>query len=73
MQDLSLHIVVYSIEKRCMIRYRFYQPWGVPPLKIAKLIVFTHIAFWFAIIHEKTVTLGCGRNFPPGESGSCYK
>jgi uncharacterized membrane protein YbhN (UPF0104 family) len=41
--------VGFTVFSGTMIRYRFYQPWGVPPLKIARLIVFTHMAFWLGI------------------------
>lgn len=41
--------VGFTVFSGTMIRYRFYPSWGVPPLKIAKLIAFTHIAFWLGI------------------------
>ncbi|ACK69596.1 conserved hypothetical protein [Gloeothece citriformis PCC 7424] len=31
------------------IRYRFYGGWGVSSIKIAKLIVFTHLTFWLGL------------------------
>lgn len=31
------------------IRYRFYGAWGISPLKIAKLIIFTHLTFWLSL------------------------
>lgn len=31
------------------IRYRFYGSWGVSTLKIAQLIVFTHLTFWLGL------------------------
>jgi len=31
------------------IRYRFYQPWGVPPLKIAQMIGFCNLSFWLGL------------------------
>lgn len=31
------------------IRYRFYGSWGVSSIKIAKLIVFTHLTFWLGL------------------------
>ncbi|WP_013323809.1 lysylphosphatidylglycerol synthase domain-containing protein [Gloeothece verrucosa] len=32
------------------IRYRFYGAWGVSKIKIAKLIVFTHLTFWLGLL-----------------------
>ncbi|MEA5536329.1 hypothetical protein [Crocosphaera sp. XPORK-15E] len=31
------------------IRYRFYGTWGVSKLKIAQLIIFTHLTFWLGL------------------------
>ncbi len=31
------------------IRYRFYSPWGVSKIQIAKIIVFTHLSFWIGM------------------------
>jgi uncharacterized membrane protein YbhN (UPF0104 family) len=31
------------------IRYRFYAPWGVPPLKIAQMIAFCNLSFWLGL------------------------
>ncbi|HEY9646714.1 MAG TPA: lysylphosphatidylglycerol synthase domain-containing protein [Chroococcidiopsis sp.] len=31
------------------IRYRFYAPWGVPPLKIAQIIAFCNLSFWLGL------------------------
>lgn len=31
------------------IRYRFYSPWGVPPIKIAQMIAFCNLSFWLGL------------------------
>lgn len=31
------------------IRYRFYRPWGVSSVNIAKIIAFTHLSFWLGM------------------------
>jgi uncharacterized membrane protein YbhN (UPF0104 family) len=31
------------------IRYRYYGLWGIPKIKIAELIVFTHLTFWLGL------------------------
>jgi len=38
------------------IRYRFYGNWKVPHLKIAKLILFTHLGFWLGICGVSGIT-----------------
>ncbi|MDJ0661765.1 MAG: hypothetical protein QNJ42_20120 [Crocosphaera sp.] len=32
------------------IRYRFYGSWGISKLKIAQLIIFTHLTFWVGLL-----------------------
>lgn len=38
------------------IRYRFYGSWGISNLKIAQLIVFTHLTFWIGLLGVSGVT-----------------
>lgn len=39
----------FTIFSGTAIRYRFYTPWGISKLKIAKIIAFTHLSFWLGI------------------------
>lgn len=39
----------FTIFSGTAIRYRFYIPWGVSHLKIAKILAFTHLSFWLGI------------------------
>ncbi|HEY9664093.1 MAG TPA: YbhN family protein, partial [Allocoleopsis sp.] len=32
------------------IRYRFYTPWGVSAIDVAKLVAFTHLSFWLGML-----------------------
>ncbi|WP_416672544.1 lysylphosphatidylglycerol synthase domain-containing protein [Egbenema bharatensis] len=41
--------VGFTLLSGTAIRYRFYSPWGVPPVDIAKVIAFTHLSFWLGM------------------------
>lgn len=42
--------VGFTLFSGTAIRFRFYSPWGVSPVKIAKLIAFTHLSFWLGML-----------------------
>jgi uncharacterized membrane protein YbhN (UPF0104 family) len=41
--------VGFTLFSGTAIRYRFYAFWRIPPLKIAKVIVFTNLGFWLGM------------------------
>lgn len=41
--------VGFTLLSGTAIRYRFYSPWGVSPVNIAKVIAFTHLSFWLGM------------------------
>jgi uncharacterized membrane protein YbhN (UPF0104 family) len=41
--------VGFTLLSGTAIRYRFYSPWGVPAIDIAKVIAFTHLSFWLGM------------------------
>ncbi|MGK7954979.1 MAG: hypothetical protein AB4063_06930 [Crocosphaera sp.] len=42
--------VGFSALSGTAIRYRFYGGWGISKLKIAQLIIFTHLTFWVGLL-----------------------
>ncbi|MBE9168635.1 UPF0104 family protein [Pleurocapsales cyanobacterium LEGE 06147] len=42
--------VGFTLFSGTAIRYRFYSPWGVSPLKIAKIAAFIQLVFWLELL-----------------------